>query len=166
MRYLVAGAAIVALTSVAAQAQNSAWGFFEGADGSFGAGVQGADGSQLMLKCDKPGKGTVYAAIISKEKLVPPSNTRFQMRPIELRFDTGATVEERYRFYEQMATAVNQTTEKTLQRLLTGLSSAQQLNVRMNPERARWVEASFTVTGAKDAITQVFQKCQDEIPTA
>ncbi|MBO9517121.1 MAG: hypothetical protein J7493_03550 [Porphyrobacter sp.] len=166
MRYLVAGAAIVALASVGAQAQNSAWGFFEGGDGSVGAGVQSADGSQLILKCDKPGKGTVYAAIIAKEKLVPPNNTRFQMRPIELRFDTGATVEERYRFYEQMATAVNQTTEKTLPRLLAGLSNAQTLSVRMNPERARWVETSFNVTGAKDAITQIFQKCQDEIPTA
>jgi hypothetical protein len=163
MRYFVFGFALVA-ASATALAQDSAWGTFEGAEGTIGAGVQAADGSQLLIKCDKPGKGEVYGIVATIEPLVPPSNTRFQMRPIELRFDTNSPIDDRWRFYEQSASAVNQRTENQVIRLVNGLADASTLRIRMNPERQRWVEATFQVTGAREAIGQVYTSCQDDNP--
>ena len=162
MRYLVMGVAAAALAA-GAQAQQPAWGYFD-ADGSSGAGVQAANGAQFMLKCDKPGRGEVYAVVVSVENLVPPNNTRFQMRPAMLRFDDGAESEERWRFCERSAVAVNQSTERTLERLLLGLSDADNFRIRLNPERARWVEMTFPVTGAKDAIARVYESGEDDNP--
>lgn len=171
MRYLVMGI-ILAASSVAAQGQEeaapqSAWGFFEAPDGSNGAGVQAPNGAQLILKCDKPGKRSVYAVVVTPQALVPPTaSAPFQMRPIELRFDTKAPVDERWRFYERSAVAIDQTQTKTLTRFLSGLAGAQAVRVRMNPERARWVEESFEVAGAGDAITKIYELCKDDSPVA
>jgi hypothetical protein len=163
MRYFVIGAAL-AVVSSAALAQDSVWGTFEGAEGTTGAGVQAANGAQLLFKCDKPGKGEVYGIVVTAEPLVPPNNTRFQMRPTELRFDDGAPLEDRWRFYESSASAVNQRTENQVVRLVNGIADANTFRIRMNPERARWVEATFQVTGAREAIGQVYTSCQDDNP--
>ena len=86
------------------------------------------------------------------------------MRPVMLRFDEEGTVEERWRFYEKSAVAINQKAERTLARLLGDLADANKLTVRLNPERARWVETTFDVRGAKDAITRVYESCEDKNP--
>lgn len=163
MRYLMIAAALAAV-STAAQGQNSVWGSFDDGNGSSGVGVQSPNGTQLLLKCDKPGRGEVYATLVSKEPLAPPSNTRFVMRPVELRFDDGAPIGDRWRFYEQTATAVNQKSENQLERLVTGLANAKSFRARLNPDRARWVELSFDVSGAKAAIQQVYESCKDDNP--
>jgi hypothetical protein len=167
MRHVVMGIALSA-TCVTAQAQNvgeSAWGFFEAPDGSNGAGVQASNGAQLILKCDKPGKRSVYAVVVTPHALVPPTaSAPFQMRPIELRFDTRAPVDERWRFYERSAVAIDQSQTKALTRFLNGLAGAQTVRVRMNPERARYIEENFEVGGAGDAIAKVYELCGDDSP--
>lgn len=163
MRCLMIAASLAAI-STAAHGQDSVWGAFDGPDGSSGVGVQSADGAQLMLKCDKPGKGEVYAVLVSREPLVPPTNTRFSMRPIELRFDDAAPFDDRWRFYEQSASAVNQKSENQLDRLIAGMADAKSMRARLNPERARWVEMDFDVTGARTAIGQVYESCKDDNP--
>ncbi len=163
MRYLLVAAALVTV-SAAAQAQTSNWGAFSAEDGSSGVGVQASDGAQLLVKCDKPGRGQVYAIVVTPTPLVPPNNTRFQMRPVELRFDDRAPIDDRWRFYEQSASAVNQSTENQLARLLPGMADATTFRIRLNPERARWVEATFEVSGAREAIGQVYESCQDTNP--
>lgn len=163
MRFLLV-AATLATVSTAAYAQNSSWGVFETPDGSRGAGVQAASGAQLLIKCDKPGAGEVYGILVSPEELVPPSNRGFQMRPIELRFDEGAPISDRWRFYERSASAVDKGTENQLDRLLTGLADAKTFRARLNPERSRWVEMTFDVTGARAAIAQVYESCEDTSP--
>jgi len=166
MRYLILGAALAA-TCGAAQAQDTAWGFFEAPGGSNGAGVQAGNGAQLILKCDKPGKRSVYAVVVTPESLVPPTATApFQMRPIEVRFDAKGPVDERWRFYERSAVAIDQTQTKSLTRFLSGLADAQAVRLRMNPERARYVEESFEVAGAREAIAKVYELCQDDSPVS
>lgn len=163
MRYAIAIAALTAI-SATAFAQQSAWGTFDGAEGTIGAGVQAANGAQLLFKCDKPGKGQVYATVATTEPLVPPSGTRFMMRPAELRFDANPPIEDRWRFYERSATAVNQRTENQVIRLVSGIADASSFRIRLNPERSRWVEVTFEVTGAREAIGQVYESCRDDNP--
>ncbi len=163
MRYWMIGMALAA-GAMAAQAQDSAWGYFEAPDGANGAGVQAANGAQLILKCDKPGKRAVYAVVVTPEPLVPLTNNGFQMRPIELRFDTEAPVEERWRFYERSAVAVDQTQTKSLTRFLNDLVDAKSVRLRLNPERARYVEATFEVAGAREAVAKVYELCKDDSP--
>ena len=72
MRYLTIAVALLAVP-VAAQDQASPWQYYEPEGGTMQAGVVNAQGAQLILKCDKPGKGQVYAVVVTPEKLVPPS---------------------------------------------------------------------------------------------
>lgn len=158
MRYLSIGIALAALAG-AAQAQSGNWGSFEN-----GVGVQGAGGAQLLLKCDKPGKGSVYATVVSPTKLVPPSQT-FVMRAVKMRFDGGAMKDDRWRFYETTAVAVNKTSEKSLGMLLAPLADAKKLELTLEPGgRDKPVDLSFDVGGARDAIGQVYTACKDTSP--
>jgi hypothetical protein len=163
MRYMIIAAAVAA-TPAAAQEQPSAWQYFEPDGGTVQAGVVNAQGAQLILKCDKPGRGQVYAVVVTPEKLVPPSNQPFITRALEMRFDTGATVEDRWRYYEQSVVAIDQKPTIALSRFLNGLANASRFHIRMNPERARYVEAEFEVGGARDAIGRVYASCQDQSP--
>ncbi len=163
MRYVMIAAALAAAPA-AAQEQTSAWQYFEPDGGPLQAGVVNPQGAQLILKCDKPGKGQVYAVVVTPEKLVPPSNQPFVTRALEMRFDAGATVDDRWRYYEQSVVAIDQKPTIALTRFLNGLANATKFHIRLNPERARYVEAEFDVTGARDAIGRVYASCQDQNP--
>lgn len=163
MRYLMIAAALAAAPA-AAQNQASPWQYYEPAGGTLQAGVVNAQGAQLILKCDKPGKGQVFAVVVSPEKLVPPSNQPFVTRALELRFDTKAPIEDRWRYYENSVVAIDQKPTIALSRFLNEIADAAKFHIRMNPERARYVEAEFDVTGARDAIARVYTSCQDESP--
>lgn len=156
----------VAAMAAGVSAQDSSWKYFEPESGPVQAGVVAADGSQLILKCDKPGKGAVYAVMVSTAQLVPPQRDGFTMRPIELRFDAEAPVDERWRFYEQSAVAIDKGSERTLTRFLADLTDATKVRLRLNPERGRWVEAEFDVAGAHEAIARVYESCKDQVPTS
>ena len=73
MRNLVVALGLAAISAAAlgqeaaapAAAQASAWQLFENDDGKKGAIATAADGSQLVLKCDKPGRREVHAIILA-----------------------------------------------------------------------------------------------------
>ena len=163
MRTITLAFALAAVPA-AAQDQASAWQYFEPDGGTIQAGVVNAQGAQLILKCDKPGKGQVFAVIVTPEKQVPPSNQPFITRALELRFDAGAAIEDRWRYYENSVVAIDQKPTIALTRFLNGLADAAKFRIRTNPERARYVEAEFDVTGARDAIARVYASCQDQSP--
>jgi hypothetical protein len=163
MRTITLAFALAAVPA-AAQDQASAWQYFEPDGGTIQAGVVNAQGAQLILKCDKPGKGQVFAVIVTPEKQVPPSNQPFITRALELRFDAGAAIEDRWRYYENSVVAIDQKPTIALTRFLNGLANAAKFRIRTNPERARYVEAEFDVTGARDAIARVYASCQDQSP--
>ena len=164
MRYLMLGAALAAVSAGAYAQAQSPWQYYEPAGGTMQAGVVSADGAQLILKCDKPGKEEVYAVVVTPDKLVPPQNADFTTRPINLRFDEEGEIEDRWRFYDNSAVAIDKKPAKSLSRLLGELVDAKKVRFRLNPERARWVEANFEVTGAKEAIDRVYASCKDTIP--
>jgi hypothetical protein len=163
MRYMLIAVALAA-SPAAAQNQASPWQYFEPAGGTVQAGVVNAQGAQLILKCDKPGKGQVFAVVVTPEKQVPPSDKPFDTRALELRFDAGAAIEDRWRYYENSVVAIDQKPTIALTRFLNGLADATKLRVRTHPERARYVEAEFEVAGARDAIARVYASCQDQSP--
>ena len=165
MRYWFVAAVLAAVPAAAqTQAPASPWQYYEPAGGTMQAGVVNAQGAQLIIKCDKPGKGQVFAVVVTPEKLVPPSNNPFVTRALELRFDTRAPIEDRWRYYENSVVAIDQKPTIALSRFLNELVSASKFHIRMNPERARYVEAQFNVTGAREAIARVYASCQDESP--
>jgi hypothetical protein len=163
MRYLTFAVALLAVPA-AAQNQASPWQYYEPAGGTLQAGVVNARGAQLILKCDKPGKGQVFAVVVTPEKQVPPSNLPFVTRALELRFDADAPIEDRWRYYENSVVAIDQKPTIALSRFLNELADSAKVLVRTNPERARYVEAEFDVTGAREAIGRVYTSCQDTSP--
>ena len=167
MRYTMIAVALAAVPA-AAQDQASTWQYFEPDGGPMQAGVVNAQGAQLILKCDKPGKKSVYAVVVTPEGLVPRnSNGAYQMRPAEFRFDENAPVEDRWRFYDHSAVAIDQGSSNSMTRFMGGgLPTASRVRVRFNPERGRWVEADFQIAGAQEAIDRVYASCQDEKPAS
>lgn len=166
MRYLIFGVALAA-ASTAAMAQSSAWGFFNGANGAMGAGVQAADGSQLLIKCDKPGKHSVFAVVVASLNLAPPLPTgRYESDPVSLRMDQTAPWDDNWRFNDKFAMAVDQGNTRSLTRLLEKLQSASTFDIHMKPVGKGEVHTTFNVAGAKDAIDKVYAGCKDDNPIA
>lgn len=159
MRRLIVGLVLAAVPA-GALAQ---WGSFE-AGTSSGVGLQASDGSQLLLKCDKPGKGEVYVAIVTPKNLVPPASS-YTMRPVKVRFDDGPVKEDRWRFYTQSAVAIDKGNERSLSRFLAELVNAKKVKVTMEPgNRTPSADATFDVDGVKEAIGQAYEGCKDESP--
>ncbi len=168
MRYLMFAVALLAVPAFA-QGQTqpaSTWQYYEPEGGTLQAGVVNAHGAQLILKCDKPGKGEVFAVVVTPEKLVPPTNQPFSTRALEMRFDADAPIEDRWRYYENSVVAIDQKPTIALTRFLNELADSAKFHIRMNPERARYVEAEFDVSGAREAIGRVYTSCRDQSPLA
>src|SRR5688572_706200 len=87
----IAGAALAALSAGAvAQAPpaDTKWGFYTPEGGTLQAGVVARDGSQLILKCDKPGRRKVYAVVVATRGLARPlPDDRFESFPVTVRTD-------------------------------------------------------------------------------
>jgi hypothetical protein len=165
MRYWVLGVAIAAL-SAAGMAADSSWGFFEDG-GSFGAGVQASDGSQLILKCDKKGKHQVFAVVVSPLNLAPPlPANKYQSQPVTVRMDAGAPYNDDWRANDKFAMAVDQGNTRSLSRLLEKLESADKMELVLRPLKSTPTTINFPVAGAHDAIAKVFETCQDDNPLA
>ena len=126
MRYWPIMAAVAVASPLTAQ-QGSNWGYFE-ASGGFGVGVQSPEGNQLMLKCDKPGKGSVYEAVASTVAMVPPASSSV-IRPVKFRFDDKPPFDDRWRFYTHTAAAVDKGVERSLTHFMLELPKAKTVEI-------------------------------------
>lgn len=163
MRYWVLGA-VAAVLSAGATAADSSWGYFEDG-GSFGAGVQSADGAQLILKCDKKGKHQVFAVVVAQQNLAPPlPASKYQSQPVEVRMDAGSPYKDDWRANANFAMAVDQGNARSLTRLLEKLDSAGKMELVLRPLKATPTTINFPVGGAHDAIAKVYETCQDDNP--
>lgn len=164
MRYLMFGAALAALSAGAA-AQNSAWGFFGGPGMASGAGVQAADGSQLLIKCDKPGKKQVFAVVVATTNQARPlPSNQYESFPVTLRMDDKAPWDDNWRFNDKFAMAVDQGNTRSLTRLLQQLADAKTVDVRLKPIEHSIYSTTFNVAGAREAVAKVYADCKDTNP--
>lgn len=154
----------VAQDQPAAQAPASAWQNFEQESGSSGAIVKAADGSQLVVKCDKPGRREVHAMILSGDKRLAVPNDRPISRPIRFQFDNDSPTTENWRFYEKRAEALGRTGDRALARFIADLRNASTLRLRLDTGIGPEVEMSFDVAGAREAVTRVYEACRDSAP--
>lgn len=153
-------AAAMAMLGSAATAQTSAWAYFESEGGLLQAGVQTANGEQLIFKCDERGDGKVVAVIYTPARLKPPA-ARPQPRPVRMRFDAGATQVESWPYYEQTVMALNTRRERQLPPFLTNIADAHAFEVVLDPVDGSPIEITFQVTGAREAIARVYESCGD-----
>lgn len=171
MRHSLA-AVIVAAISTAAVAQDqpageapaSAWQNFEQDNGTKGAIIQAADGSQLVIKCDKPGRREVHAMILSADKKLAAPSSRPVSRPIRFQFDNKSPSTENWRFYETRAEALGKTGDRALARFITDLRRASRLRMILDTGIGPNVEMNFDVTGAGEAVAHVYEACNDSPP--
>ena len=164
MRYWVLGLAFAALSGTAT-AQDSAWGFFGSAGSAAGAGVQAADGSQLLIKCDKPGKRSVFAVVVATtNQAAPLPANKFESQPVTVRMDDGAPWDENWRFNDRFAMAVNQGNTRSLTHLLEKLADANTMTIQLKPLQHGVYNTSFKVNGARAAIDKVYSDCGDTNP--
>ena len=164
----IAGAALAALSAGAvAQAPpaDTKWGFYTPEGGTLQAGVVARDGSQLILKCDKPGKRKVYAVVVATHGLVTPlPDDRYESHPVTVRVDQDTPYDDDWRFNDKFAMAMDQGNVRALTRLLEQLHDASTVEMRFKPLNQTLTVINFDVTGASDAIARVYASCRDEIP--
>jgi hypothetical protein len=166
MRYLALGVALAGL-SVAAVAQSSAWGFFNGDNGTMGAGVQSVDGAQLLLKCDKVGKHQVFAVVAANSVIAAPlPSNRFESQPVTVRVDGKPTWNDNWRFYDKFALAVDQGNTRSLTRLLSEMKGGSKLTIELKPVKFLGRTYNFDIAGAADAAAKVYEGCKDDNPLA
>lgn len=151
----------LAVFAVQARAQDSAWGYFEAEGQPLQAGVVTADGGQLILKCDKQGRNSVFAVVVSPRRLRPASDGP-QVRSIWLTYDGGPRREDRWRYNETTVLALNTSRDRTLVQFLRDLADAQNLQMRLEPTDGLPFNLEFRVAGAREAIGRVFESCKDQ----
>lgn len=166
MKNLVIGSALAAL-SVGAIAQDGegSWGFYEPGDGTMQAGIAGENGSQLIFKCDKPGKRKVYAVVVSPTQVAAAKGAAgYESRDVTLRFDDRAPTDDQWRFNDKFAMAMDDTNLRTMSRFGQGIADAKKLMVILKPYQKAQVQLSFDVAGARQAMERVYAACKDEAP--
>ena len=144
------------LVSGAAIAQTPAWQFYDPGNGTLQAFVIAADGTQLILKCDQPGKRKVFAVVVNNSSLAPPlSDDKFESGPVMFRVDEGAPQNDNWRFNDKFAMAVNQGNVRSLTRLLEQIDGGNTVEVRLKPVGRTETALKFDVAGAREAIEKV-----------
>jgi hypothetical protein len=166
MYRVIFGLAAAAVSGGAvAQDQASPWGYYEPQGGTLQAGVVAADGSQFILKCDKPGKRKVYAVVVATHSLARPlPDDRFESFPVTVRMDQDAPYEDNWRFNDKFAMAMDQGSTRALTRLLEQLDDASAMELRFKPLNKTQTVVNFNVAGAKEAIERVYASCMDDVP--
>lgn len=166
MKYpLLAFALATASSAALAQDQTASWEFFEEDGGRSGATLRADNGAQLVLKCDKPGRREVHAILLAagSDRLAVP-NERPVSRPITFQFDGRAPRTESWGFYEKYAIAQGKTSDRALARFVTALRNASTVRARLDTGISSDVEMNFDVTGAGQAVSQVYEACRDSAP--
>jgi len=168
MRYSLVAALAVAISATAVAqdqpASASGWQTFEEDGGRSGAILEAANGSQIVIKCDKPGKREVHAMIISANDKLAVPNARPISRPIRFQFDSKAPATENWRFYETYAMASGKTGDRALARFVVGLRNASKVRAILSTGIGPDVDLSFDVAGAQEAIAHVYEACRDSAP--
>jgi len=149
----------VVLVADSANAQDSAWAYFE-SDGLMQAGTVTAAGDQLIIKCDERGDGKVAAVFFSTRPLKQPG-ARPIPRDIRLRFDNGAPRTVVWPYYEQTAIAMNTRRERQLPEFLGWLADANALQAQFDPVDGGPITLEFAVSGAREAVARVYEACGD-----
>jgi phosphoribosylformylglycinamidine (FGAM) synthase-like amidotransferase family enzyme len=130
-----------------------------------GAGVQAADGSQLLIKCDKTGKGQVFAVVVATNNLARPlPNNQYESFPVSLRMDDKSPWDDNWRFNDKFAMAVDKGNTRSLTRLLEQLADAKMVEVKLEPIEHAIYNTTFNVAGAREAIAKVYADCKDVNP--
>jgi hypothetical protein len=165
MRYSLLAVALVA-TSATAQDTTSAWNFYNNdvGGGTVGATVRAADGTQFALRCDKPGKKSVYAAVNTETKLGNPGPAPI-LRNVDYRFDDGKMQKGSWRYYENMAVAIYTSRgERSLVKLLEGVGDAKAMELQLDPVTGLDITVRFDITGVREAVKRVYESCGDDDP--
>lgn len=167
MRYIAFGVALLAV-GAATQAQAPGWNMYEApGKGDFKpiqVFVQGTNGTQLIIKCDKPGQFETYAIVATQSALSASIQGRFEIRPVRIRFDGGAAIDDTWRFSGSFASAFDDRSQRTMTRFVQKLVTASKVEIQLEPFRQAPVQASFDVANGKDAINQVYTSCKDKTP--
>jgi hypothetical protein len=164
MRYLALGMGLAALSAAAFAQQQSDWAFFTGDGGLMQAGVQSSEGWQFILKCDKAGKGSVYAVVVTTKPLVVTGSKNYATRPAVISVDGGPPDSQVWRFVDQFAMAVDYQHDRNLTRTLQELDGKSKLEIQLQPDRMTTVSSTFNVKGTREAAAKVFQSCKDTDP--
>ena len=127
--------------------------------------MQAGDGSQLLIKCDKPGKHSVFGVVVATTNLAAPlPANKYESQPVTVRMDTGSPYDENWRFNDKFAMAVDQGNVRSLTTLLGKLATAKTMDIQLKPLDHAVYTTKFNVTGAKAAIDKVYKDCGDTNP--
>jgi hypothetical protein len=165
---IIAGLALAATAATIANAEEATpdWQYYQDKENTndlLQAFVQSKDGYQLILKCDKAGKGSVYAIVVAPKELVPPNNVD-QIRSVYLRVDGGPTKEDRWRYRLNTARAVNLSRDYSLVRFMQDAADGSEFEIRLDPYKSPSMTTTFGIAGLRAAMGHVVESCKDKDP--
>ncbi len=165
MRYSLFAVALLAAPATAQDATSS-WSFYTNdlGGGTVGATVRADDGTSFTLRCDKAGKKSVYAAV-ETEQVLGQSGPAPSLRDVTYRFDNGRIQKGSWRYYEHLAVAMYTARgERSLIKLLEGIGDAKSMELQLDPINGKTITLNYDITGVRDAVTRVYESCEDENP--
>ena len=164
MRAVVAGlglALAVASGAAAATTKIGSWTVEETSDAftDVGAGIAWVDASagRLAIKCDRPGKNSVYV-LVSPDHSLGFFGTTIEYRTTLLRFDQGTTISQQWNYYQDHGYSDRGAPARAI---TERARDAKQLKVRLLDFEEAPTDLIFDVSGAADAIAMVRQWCGD-----
>lgn len=129
------------------------------------ASVASDDGSEIVIKCDRNGYGSVYVSIISSTFLGRP--TRYGST-VQMRFDSGDPRRREVNQHDNTATIADSQfygREAMFNReFVMMVSKSRKLAVRATRYDGREVDMVFDVSGSGEAIDKVYHICGDTRP--
>lgn len=122
------------------------------------ANTTGSTEATIVLKCDSNGPGSIYMSIISNNYL---GKGRYGSRNIDFRFD-GGPVQSISGYHDgRTANVFDLSPNKPGGKLLTQLSGANEMVVRLSSYEYDTYTTILNVKGADLAIRQVAEACRD-----
>jgi hypothetical protein len=120
-------------------------------------------GDTIVLKCDAPGRRSVYVQLIARSYL-GGGGGRSARRQLIYRFDSQAPVQEAWTYDGRWAAAGGSSLGGDIANFLSGLSRAEKVAFRALTYDLAFVDMVFAPAGAADAIGKVYSDCQDQSP--
>lgn len=118
------------------------------------------DKGMLTIKCDSPGKNSVYAAI-SSAKYLGGGGLSAELREVTFRFDGGTPTTDLWKYNENYAFVSDNRFDHRFSKFLQALKPTKKLVVRLTTYRGETVDHIFNVDGSADTVAKVFDGCRD-----
>ena len=113
---------------------------------------------RVFIKCDKPGSGTVYAAI-APDRPLGYEGPELKYPDVVWRADKGEPVDQQWKFFNDVGFTQSR---QDAQRFMDAIAMSEHLAIRVFDYEGQPVDMAFDTNGAAEAEAKVISVCSEE----